>query len=167
MDAQISEMNNRFQENTYNIMKTSAACLPGSTLFGRRELLEPTCRLYGLAVEDAEFTVFIQHFNRKMQTEKQRYSTLVEVLDNCPMDINSNINALLRVMVTLPMTTCTVERLFSNVHRIKTRLRSSMSTRRHKNLSLLCMEGELANSLDNEEIIALLNSKPRRLRLVL
>ncbi len=29
----------------------------------------------GLAVEDAEFTVFIQHFNRKMQTEKQRYPT--------------------------------------------------------------------------------------------
>ncbi len=54
-------------------MKTSAACLPGSTLFGRRELLEPKCRLYGLAVEDAEFTVFIQHLNRKMQTEKQRY----------------------------------------------------------------------------------------------
>ncbi len=91
---------------------------------------------------------------------------LVEVLDNCPMDIHSDINALLRVMVTLPMTTCTVERLFSNVYRIKTRLRSSMSTRRHKNLSLLCMERELANSLDNEEIIALLNSKPRRLRLV-
>ncbi len=112
LDAQISEMNNRFQENTYSIMKTSATCLPGSTLFGRRELLEPTCRLYGLAVEDAEFTVFIQHFNRKMQTEKQRYPTLVEVLDSCPMDIFSNINALLRVMVTLPMTTCTVERLF-------------------------------------------------------
>ncbi len=76
-------------------MKTSAACLPGSTLFDRRELLEPTCRLYGLAVEGAEFTVFIQHFNLKMQTEKQRYPTLVEVLDSCPMDIVSNINALL------------------------------------------------------------------------
>ncbi len=119
LDAQISEMNNRFQENTYSIMKTSATCLPGSTLFGRRELLEPTCRLYGLAVEDAEFTVFIQHFNRKMQTEKQRYPTLVEVLDSCPMDIFSNINALLRVMATLPMTTCTVERLFSNKDMLK------------------------------------------------
>ncbi len=82
-------------------------------------------------------------------------------------DIFSNINALLRVMVTLPMTTCTVERLFSAAHRIKTRLRSSMSTRRHNSLSLLSMEHELADSLDNEEIIALFNSKPRRLRLVL
>ncbi len=41
-----------------------------------------------------------------------------------------------------------------------------MSTRRHINLSLLSMERELADSLDNEEIIALFNSKPRRLRLV-
>ncbi len=143
-------------------MKTSAACLPGSTLFGRRELLKPTCRLYGLAVEDAEFTVFI----RKMQIEKHRYPTLVEVLDSCPMDIYSNINALLRDMVTLPMIACTVERLFSTAHRIKTRLMSSMSTLRHNNLSLLSMERELADSLDNEEIIALFNSKPRRLRLV-
>ncbi len=102
-----------------------------------------------------------------MLTEKQRYPTLVEVLDSCPMDIFSNINALLRVMVTLPMTTCTVGILFSTAHRIKTRLMSSMSTRRHNNLSLLSMECELADSLDNEEIIALFNSKPRRLRLIL
>ncbi len=69
LDAQISEMNNRFQENTYSIMKTSATCLPGSTLFGRRELLEPTCRLYGLAVEDTEFTVFIQPEFPEFQSE--------------------------------------------------------------------------------------------------
>ncbi len=70
-------------------------------------------------------------------------------------------------MVTLPMTACTVEILFSTAHRIKTRLRSSMSTLRHNNLSLLSMERELADSLDNEDIIAIFNSKPRRLRLVL
>ncbi len=93
-------------------------------------------------------------------TEDTLIPTLVEVLDSCPMDIFSNINALLRVMVTLPMTTCTVERLFSAAHRIKTRLRSSMSTRRHNSLSLLSMEHELADSLDNEEIIALFNSNP-------
>ncbi len=34
-------------------------------------------------------------------------------------------------------------------------------------LSLLSMERGLADSLDNEEIIALFNSKPRRLRLIL
>ncbi len=95
--------------------------------------------------------------------QKNRDTLLVEVLDSCPMDIFSNINALLRVMVTLPMTACTVEIIFSTAHRIKTRLRSSMSTHRHNNLSLLSMERELADSLDNEEIIALFNSKPMRL----
>ncbi len=45
--------------------------------------------------------------------------------------------------------------------------RASMSTRRHDNLSLLSVERELADSLDNKEIIAPFNSKPRRLRFVL
>ncbi len=44
--------------------------------------------------------------------QKNRDTLLVEVLDSCPMDIFSNINALLRVMVTLPMTACTVENFF-------------------------------------------------------
>lgn len=130
LDAQISEMNNHFQEDTYGIMKTAATCLPGSTIFGSRELLEPTCRLLWPSCWDAEYTVFIQHFNRKMQTEQKNYPTVMEVLDSYPIDIFPNVNALLRVMVTLPMTTSTVERLFSVANRIKTRLRSSMITLR-------------------------------------
>lgn len=63
LDAQISEIYYHFQENTYGIMRTTTACLPGTTTLDRQELLKPTCRLYGLAVGDAEFTAFIQHLN--------------------------------------------------------------------------------------------------------
>lgn len=91
----------------------------------------------------------------------------MEVLDICAPDIFPNLNKLLRVIITLPMTSCSVERLFSTAGRIKTDLRASMSTTRLNNLAPLSFEKELCDSLDYDEIISVFNAKPRRLRLVL
>lgn len=53
------------------------------TTFGSKDLLEPTWRLYAVAVKNAEFTVFTQHINEIVQTEQKKYPTLVEVIDSC------------------------------------------------------------------------------------
>lgn len=95
------------------------------------------------------------------------FSSLMEVMDICAPDIFPNLNNLLRIIVTLPMTSCSVERLFSTSGRIKTHLRTSMCTGRVNNLALLSFEKELCESLDYDEIISVFNTKPRRLRLVL
>lgn len=97
----------------------------------------------------------------------QNYPSLMEVLDNCPGEIFPNVSALLRVVITLPMTSCTQERLFSTMNRIKTRLRVSVSTPHLNNFTLLSFEQELSEPLDYDEIISIFNSKPRRLCLVL
>ena len=48
-----------------------------------------------------------------------------------------NIKALVTVLCTLPVTSCTAERSFSGLKRIKTALRSSMTNERLSSLSLL------------------------------
>lgn len=123
------------------------------------------CDHYDISVGDSELTVFFEQLERKVN-QKQDFPSLMEVLDCANADIFPNINQLLRVVVTLPMTSCSVERLFSTVTRVKTSLRSSMTSVRLNNLSLLSFERELCDELDYDEILTIFNSKPRRLRLV-
>lgn len=137
-----AELNCRFKQDTYGIMQASASFLPRSATFGMKDLLKAPCDLYGLAIGDAEFTVFTSHIRGKID-RGQNFPSLIEVLDSCPEDIFPNINCLLRAIITLPLTSCSVERLFSATNRIKTRLRSSMLTGRLNNLTLLSFEREL------------------------
>ena len=77
--------------------------------------------------------------------------TIVEVMNSVPMakDMFSEIDHLLRIYFTIPVTTCTAERSFSCLRRIKTYLRSSMTEER---LILLHVHKEKTDSLDLKEI---------------
>lgn len=166
LDRQITELDSRFQQDQYGIMRAAAACFPGSVTFPQKESLQHSCDHYRISIEDAEWTVFIQTLRRKVE-RGHCYPSVIEVLDSCNSDVFPNINRLLRAMITIPMTSCTVERLFSTTGRIKTCLRSSMITARLNNLSLLSFERELTDSLDYDEIISIFNASPRRLHIVL
>lgn len=166
LDRELTELNTRFQEDQYGIMRTAATFLPHSKTFAQTESMRTTCDHYHISVEDAELTVFIEQLRRKVANGLE-FPSLMEVLDICAPDIFPNLSKLLRAIITLPMTSCSVERLFSTAGRIKTHLRASMSTTRLNNLSILSFEKELCDTLDYDEIISIFNARPRRLRLVL
>ena len=56
---------------------------------------------------------------------------------------------LYQILVTIPQT----ERMFSSVKRIKTRLRSQMTTVRLSNLALLSIEKDIADTLCYNDVI--------------
>ncbi|XP_034033315.1 zinc finger MYM-type protein 1-like [Thalassophryne amazonica] len=164
LDRQLTELDTRFQEDQYGIMKAAAAFLPQSQTFGEKESLHSVCNHYNISVRDAELAVFYEQLKRKALNEN--FPSLMEVLDIRPADIFPNLNRVLQVILTLPITSCSVERLFSTVGHIKNYLRSKMNTDRLNHLSLLSFEREISDSLDYDEIITIFNRKPRRLRLV-
>lgn len=141
------ELNCRFQEDTYGLMPAAASLLLGSVTFGELELLRSLSERLGVSIIENEYSVFIQQIRRKINAG-QYYPPLMAVLDNCPAEIFPNVGALLWVIIILPMTSCTVERLLSMTDQIKTRLRASMSTPRLKNFTFLSFERELSDSLD-------------------
>uniref|UniRef100_A0A3B4X175 TTF-type domain-containing protein n=1 Tax=Seriola lalandi dorsalis TaxID=1841481 RepID=A0A3B4X175_SERLL len=169
LDKQLMELNSRFKPNSYGFMKATAACMPHSETFGDKAHIQQACAHFSIPVEDAEHTVFVQQLKRKAQAisgeKKEHFPSLFEVLDACPRDIFPKMNGLLRALLTLPMTSCTVERLFSAVKRIKTCTRVTMLTGRLNSLSLLSFEKELTASLQYSDIFKVFNSKPRRLKL--
>ncbi len=81
LDRQLMELNNRFQSDSYGIMKAAASLLPGSDAFGQMEILQVPCKHYGLGVEGPELTVFVQLLKRKVDGG-HLYPSLIEVLDS-------------------------------------------------------------------------------------
>ena len=77
----------------------------------------------------------------------------MDVLDVIDKDIFPDVYNLYQILVTVPQTSCKVERMFSSVKRIKTRLRSQMTTVRLNNLALLSIEKDITDSLCYSDVI--------------
>ncbi|XP_014675618.1 PREDICTED: 52 kDa repressor of the inhibitor of the protein kinase-like [Priapulus caudatus] len=76
-----------------------------------------------------------------------------------------NIEMLLRILCSLPVTSCTAERAFSGLKRLKTYLRSSMGTVRMTGLALMLVHHDI--DIDVEEVINMFARRhPRRMRMV-
>ncbi len=132
--------------------------------FSKGELLRMPCEHYDVPFEEAELRIFFQLLCWKIE-DGHAFSSLMEVLDTCPADVFTNMSRLLKI--TLPITTCFVERLFSTVGRVKSALRSSRTALHLNNLSLLSFEWESVDSLDYDDIIDICNNRPQRLHLVM
>ena len=71
---------------------------------------------------------------------------------------------LLVLVLTLPVTTATVERAFSAMKIVKTRLRTTIGDSYFRDLLILYVERDISKSISNEAVIKKFRSqKPRRL----
>ena len=115
--------------------------------------------VYDLIIPDAEHDVFKNFIKRHEQATR---FTLIDVYDVTQKDIFPNMHKLLHILITIPQTSVTVERMFSSVKRIKTRLRSRMGTIRLSALSLHSIERELSKTLNKENILDHFKKSKRR-----
>ena len=72
-----------------------------------------------------------------------------------------NVRSLVRLLMTLPATSCTAERAFSTLKRIKTDRRSTMSEDRLEALMFLSMYGQECLSID-KAVDKFMKSQSRR-----
>lgn len=118
----------------------------------------------------AEYDVYRRMYFDSWQDMPDSPTTLEEI---CELFVSTgleqafpNLSVLLRISVTLPVSTAGVERSFSRLKLIKTYLRSTMNQERLSNLALLSIENELAESLNYDQVITTFaEMKPRRKQL--
>ena len=94
-----------------------------------------------------------------------RISMIADIMVTVPMakEMFSEIDKLLRLYLTIPVTTATAERSFSSLRRIKTYLRSTMTEQRLNNILLLHTHKEMTDALDLTEIArSFVSSNERR-----
>ena len=139
--SQISgELQTRFSHDQQGVMRVVVAFCPSSPDFMDVQLLNSVSRGYGFTIPECEIDVFKSFLKRSIQL-----NSLSLIFSTCAdWDIFPSIHQLLKILLTIPQTSVTVERLFSSVKRIKTHIRSSMSTSRLSALTFLSIESATA-----------------------
>jgi hypothetical protein len=92
-------------------------------------------------------------------------SNLSELLNNCNESDYPNVYKLLKIVVTLPITTATAERSFSTMRRLKTYLRNTMAENRLNELAQLNIHRTI--EVNPEVVLDELAKKKRKIDLVL
>ncbi|KAL4143541.1 hypothetical protein QTP88_005860 [Uroleucon formosanum] len=82
-------------------------------------------------------------WQRKLMQTTEKPNNALEAMAMCNQSIYPNIFKLLQILVTLPVSSATNERTFSNLKRIKTYLRNSMSEK----FIYLCVDSSFPTSL--------------------
>lgn len=111
-----------------------------------------------------EFSLWKKKWSQ--EDSASRPTTALEALNECQSQLFPNIFYLLKIYATLPVTTCTAERSFSTLKRLKTFLRNSTGEERLNGLALMSVHRRF--DLDTEEVMNdFAAKKSRRLNFIL
>ncbi|XP_050059714.1 zinc finger MYM-type protein 1-like [Aphis gossypii] len=154
LDQMINGINLRFSQETLNMIKSISNVLE-------------------LNVDDNDITILTDAFGLEAEMLKSEIS-LLKHTDNVPKNnikncdtwikwltefgsgretIFNNILKMLKIFVTIPVTSCSCERAFSKLSLIKTKLRSTMHQDRLDGLLTMSIEQELAYNINIDEVI--------------
>ena len=173
IDHLLSEMERRFDHHQKTALQ--GLYLVPSVLVGKTldEVIPTIQQLGDMYNNDLPFfTSLLSEFHcwyTKWTTQKKDHglASLPTSLHHTLPQVSSlfpNITVLLKILCTLPVTSCTSERAFSGLKRIKTSLRSTMGNERLSSLSLVHIHRDISINVD-EIIDEFARRYPRRLQL--
>ena len=88
--------------------------------------------------------------------EHKYLSECVKSLQNMSPECRNlfpHVVSLTKLLLVVPVSSCTSERTFSHLRRLKTWLRNTMSQKRLNHLSILAIHKEAANQMDKRMIL--------------
>ena len=137
LDTQLHELNHRFNEKVMDLLSTSATLIPRNKFrsFKASDICELVKKYYPVDFTQQERFGLEQQLNHFVvdasnDVELQKVSTLTDLcrslVETRRHEIYNLIDRLLRLLVTLPVSTASAERAFSSLKIIKTRLRNKI-----------------------------------------
>ncbi|KAL5754155.1 hypothetical protein ACOSP7_022375 [Xanthoceras sorbifolium] len=164
IDFQMMELNNRFPEQTIELLTLSMTLSPvdGFKSFNVDDICTLATKFYSQDFDKND----IEHLRRQLNhyrfdvlcsPEFQNLASLSE-LCQCLVETKKSehytlIDKLIRLVLTLPVSTATTERAFSAMKLVKTPLRSKMEDDFLTDCMVIYIEREIADTIDLEHII--------------
>ena len=161
IDRMIREMRDRFSPQCDNVMLGIQACNPSSETFLNISDSRGLAKHYNVEMYELEVAVgknYLQALQQKADktfTMEQAYRLIDEIAF-------PTLKTLFQLALTVPVTSCTCERSFSCMRRVKTWLRSNMSQERLDHLSILALERNIYTDCTDEELVKAFNCMKRR-----
>ncbi|PNX79290.1 repressor of the inhibitor of the protein kinase-like protein [Trifolium pratense] len=164
IDKQLQELNSRFSEQSMELLTLSCALTPKNNY--KTFKVETICTLvekyYPMDFTEQEQLLLryqLQHFivDARQSSHLKNLSTIQELcsrlVETEKATIYFLIDRLLRLILTLPVSTATTERSFSAMKIIKNKLRNKMNSDFLADSMSVYIEREIAASIDSETII--------------
>lgn len=173
VDQQAHELNCRFSEQATELLILCNALDPKDSFSSLN--IDDVCSLASKYYSD-DFTeqeinnlrCQLHHYELDIPTNS-RFQNLSSVADLCQQLAKTGksvdyylIDRLIRLVLTLPVSTATTERAFSTMKLVKTRLRNKMEDGFLRDCLLIYIEKEIAMGFSTDEIIDEFNTESRR-----
>ncbi|XP_021804609.1 uncharacterized protein LOC110748938 [Prunus avium] len=176
IDCMLKELNDRFPEQTVELLTLSSSLDPRNSF--KSFNIEHICKL----AEKFYPADFLPHELKALETELRYFQNDIHHLpcfketttlsQLCQQLVETTLaenyiflDRLIRLVLTLPVSTATTERALSCMRIIKNRLRSTLADEFLADCMILHIEREFANNIDNASIIEeFKSSKPRRVK---
>ncbi|KAL6547370.1 hypothetical protein OROMI_023091 [Orobanche minor] len=177
IDFQVEELNSRFSDDAVELLSLSAALEPKDNfkLFNVDQICTLATKFYPGDFSDQEIHYLscpLRHYERDIP-HHAKFQDLTTISELCRRLMETNmaqhfnlIDRLIRLVLTLPVSTTSVERAFSAMKLVKTVLRNKMGEGYLANFMVIYVERELDQSINNDSIIDDFDSlKDRRAQL--
>lgn len=124
------------------------------------------CEFYGLQGEETNLQTELRVFHASYKCPKRTVKSMLEVFkENNANVIFPTLFKLIKIYATLPVSTATVERSFSKLKLVKSRLRNQCGQERLSDLLLLAIEKDIG--IDKEEVLKIFVEMAPNRRLLL
>ena len=164
IDKQLQKLNSRFNDQAMDLLSLSSALIPKDNY--KNFDIDSICTLIDkyypkdfTEQEKVNLPFQLRHFilDARQQPELKNLSTIPE-LCRCLAETKKSevyylIDRLIRLILTLPVSTATTERSFSAMKIMKTRLRNKMEDEFLANSLVIYIEREIAESFSSDLII--------------
>ncbi|XP_016165275.1 zinc finger MYM-type protein 1-like [Arachis ipaensis] len=171
IDSQIQELNSRFNEQTIELLTLSCALDPKDNFksFNIEEISKLAEKFYPLDFPSNELNILksqLQHYQHDIPNHLKGIGTLSKLCNKLQETGKSRtyhmVDRLIRLVLTLPVSTATTEKAFSAMKIIKTRLRSKMVDEFLADNLVIYIEKELAAIFDTNSIIDDFENRKKR-----
>ena len=164
IDTLIGELTRRFSQPSFSILEEMESVLVDScngksikTSDNFEKFCEGDIDCNRLAFQLAMLPDVLKAANEQCKFGIKKVtsvSTLCQLFNSCDFakSMLSNVDRLLRIYLTTPMTSATAERTFSTLRRLKSYLRSTMSQKRLNHVMILHTHKQRTDKLDLYEI---------------
>ena len=157
----IYKFKSRFSPQSDAVLLGVNSCNPSFASFMDIGTLKGFANHYNLELYEPEVHV-AKNFISSLQLQEEKKFTMEKVFGLLNAAAFPTLKLVFQAALTIPVTSCSCERSFSCLRRVKTWLRTKMDQVRLDNLSVLAIERETYDSVADEDLVASFNIMKRR-----
>jgi hypothetical protein len=166
LDSQLTELNLKFNEKVMGLLSISGTLIPkhGFASFNAKDICKMVGKYYPADFTQQDMIGLehqLNHFAHDASNSEdlKKISTLTSL---CRCLVVTGRHRLIRLLITLPVSTASAERAFSSLKIIKTRLRNKMEDNYVANSLLVQVEREIVAQYSYEHIMADFKARKNR-----